>query len=55
LYDEIIQDLSIKTHHMNTDYNIYRGMKVKGWPVRTLLQGKSILFDGEWKQEKGAG
>ena len=47
--------ISAKTHHMNVDYNAYEGMKVKGWPVRTILRGKSIVVDGEWKQEKGAG
>jgi len=47
--------ISAKTHHMNVDYNAYEGMKVKGWPVRTILRGKSIVIDGEWKQEKGAG
>ena len=47
--------ISAKTHHMNVDYNAYEGMKVTGWPVRTILRGKSIVVDGEWKQEKGAG
>lgn len=47
--------ISAKTHHMNVDYNAYEGMKVKGWPVRTILRGKSIVVDGQWKQEKGEG
>jgi len=47
--------ISAETHHMNVDYNAYEGMKVKGWPVRTILRGKSIVVDGDWKQEKGAG
>ncbi|MBI9102565.1 MAG: dihydropyrimidinase [Spirochaetales bacterium] len=47
--------ISAKTHHMNVDYNAYEGMKVKGFPVRTILRGKTIVENGEWKQEKGAG
>ena len=47
--------ISAKTHHMNTDYNVYEGMKVKGWPVRTLLRGKSIVIGDEWHGEQGSG
>jgi len=47
--------ISAKTHHMNVDYNAYEGMRVRGWPVRTLLRGKSIVVEGRWQQEKGAG
>jgi dihydropyrimidinase len=47
--------ISAKTHHMAVDYNAYEGMKVKGFPVRTILRGKTICNNGEWTQEKGAG
>lgn len=47
--------ISAKTHHMNTDYNVYEGMKVKGWPVRTLLRGRSIVVGDEWRGEQGSG
>lgn len=47
--------ISAKTHHMNTDYNVYEGMTVKGWPVRTLLRGKSIVVGEQWQGKEGSG
>lgn len=47
--------VSATTHKMNVDYNVYEGMRVIGTPVRTLLRGKTIVNNGEWLQEKGAG
>jgi dihydropyrimidinase len=47
--------ISAETHHMNTDYNVYEGMKVKGWPVRTLLRGQSIVVGDEWYGQQGGG
>jgi len=47
--------ISAETHHMNTDYNVYEGMEVKGWPVRTLLRGKSIVVGQEWHGKEGSG
>lgn len=47
--------ISAETHHMNTDYNVYEGMQVKGWPVRTLLRGQSIVVGTEWHGQQGGG
>jgi dihydropyrimidinase len=47
--------ISAKSHHMNTDYNVYEGMTVKGWPVRTLLRGKSIVVGEVWHGREGTG
>ena len=47
--------ISAETHHMNTDYNVYEGMQVKGWPVRTLLRGQSIVVGTEWLGKQGGG
>lgn len=47
--------ISAETHHMNTDYNVYEGMTVQGWPVRTLLRGKSIVIGEAWHGEAGSG
>ncbi|RBO53993.1 dihydropyrimidinase [Rhodovulum sp. BSW8] len=35
-----------KMHH-GCDYTPYEGMAVKGWPVRTILRGKTVAADGE--------
>lgn len=47
--------LSAATHHMNTDYNVYEGMKVKGMPTKVFLRGKMIVDDCQWLQEQGKG
>jgi dihydropyrimidinase len=47
--------ISAKTHHMNTDYNVYEGRTVKGWPVRTLLRGTSIVIGDTWHGREGSG
>jgi dihydropyrimidinase len=47
--------ISARNHHMNTDYNVYEGMTVKGWPVRTLLRGKTIVLDDDWRGQAGGG
>ncbi|GAB4411489.1 MAG: dihydropyrimidinase [Anaerolineae bacterium] len=47
--------ISAETHHMNTDYNVYEGMQVKGWPARTLLRGQSIVVGTEWHGQQGGG
>lgn len=47
--------ISAETHHMNTDYNVYEGTIVKGWPVRTLLRGQSIVVGEQWHGQEGQG
>ncbi len=47
--------ISAKTHHMNVDYSLYEGMKVKGVPVRVYRRGE-LLVDGDtFHGEKGSG
>ena len=47
--------ISAETHHMQTDYNVYEGMTVKGWPVRTMLRGRSIVIGEAWYGAEGSG
>jgi dihydropyrimidinase len=39
--------LSAASLHMNTDYSVYEGKRVKGFPVTTLLRGQVVAWDGE--------
>jgi dihydropyrimidinase len=41
--------------HMNTDYNIYEGKRLRGWPVLTISRGEIIMKDGEFLGERGQG
>jgi dihydropyrimidinase len=47
--------LSAATHHMNTDYNVYESMQVRGMPEKVFLRGKLIVDGDQWLQEKGEG
>jgi dihydropyrimidinase len=37
------------------DWNLWDGLKVKGWPVRTVLRGQTIMLDGKPMGEPGFG
>jgi len=47
--------ISASTHHMNTDYNVYEGMTVRGMPVKVYLRGKLIVDGDQWLQKQGEG
>jgi dihydropyrimidinase len=47
--------ISARTHHMNTDYNLYEGMTVQGWPLRVLLRGRTIVDGDRWLGKAGSG
>ena len=47
----ITQDLM----HGGADYTPYEGLKVKGWPVTTIVRGKPVVLNGELVGEPGAG
>jgi dihydropyrimidinase len=47
--------ISAATHHMRTDYNVYEGMTVTGWPDKVLLRGNVIVDGDAWKGETGSG
>lgn len=41
--------------HDNTGYNPWEGRTVTGWPVHVLLRGQTIMQDGTFRGEPGAG
>jgi dihydropyrimidinase len=41
--------------HDAMDYTPYEGMKIKGWPVTTLLRGESVAHAGEFVGAAGKG
>lgn len=42
------------THH-RTDYNLYEGWKLVGYPILVFLRGNKIVDDGEWLGKAGMG
>ena len=47
--------ISAKTHHMNVDYNLYEGMKVKGTPQVVIANGQTVVEDGKFVGNSGDG
>ncbi len=47
--------LSLKSHHMNVDYSVYEGWKLKGKCKKTILRGKVVIDDGKTNVSKGYG
>src|SRR3989338_5356488 len=47
--------MGVKTSHQRTDYNLYEGWEVTGYPEKVYLRG-NLLVDGEtWNGEAGGG
>jgi len=47
--------ISARTHHMNVDYNMYEGMRVKGTPQVVISRGKVIIEKGHYAGTPGNG
>ena len=47
--------ISAKTHHMNVDYNLYEGMKVKGAPQVVIANGQTVVENGQYVGAPGDG
>jgi dihydropyrimidinase len=41
--------------HGGTDYTPYEGIKVKGWPVSTMVRGRFVVRDGALEGREGQG
>jgi dihydropyrimidinase len=41
--------------HDGSDYTPYEGLEVTGWPVLTMVRGRTVVRDGELVGEKGYG
>lgn len=41
--------------HHRTDYNLYEGWMLKGFPVQVFSRGRMIVKDREWYGERGRG
>ncbi|MFN8399810.1 MAG: dihydropyrimidinase [Anaerolineales bacterium] len=41
--------------HQRTDYNLYEGWELQGYPEKVFLRGKLIVDGDEWKGKRGDG
>ena len=56
LFDPNVErTLSAKTHHMNCDYSLFEGWKIKGNPDVVLSRGKVIVDHGQYTGRAGDG
>ena len=49
------QTLSVKSHHMNVDYNAYEGKKIRGVVETVFSRGKIVVEKGQYKGRAGDG
>ena len=47
--------ISAQTHHMNVDYSMFEGMRVKGVPQTVISRGRVIVENGEYLGSPGDG
>jgi dihydropyrimidinase len=47
--------ISAATHHMNCDYSLFEGRKIKGEPQIVLSRGKTIIENGQYTGRAGDG
>jgi len=39
----------------HSDFSLYQGWTLKGWPILTMVRGKIVMKDGEIVGSKGHG
>lgn len=52
-HKEVKYGLAYAQHR--TDYNLYEGWALQGYPVRVLSRGRTIYMDGKWLGKPGGG
>src|SRR5688572_1370603 len=52
---DIERTISAKTHHMNCDYSLFEGWKIKGKPETVLSRGKVIVENDKYVGKSGEG
>jgi dihydropyrimidinase len=56
IWDPLVEHtISSSTHHMNVDYNMYEGYKIRGQVKTVLSRGNILVKDGEWRGRIGSG
>jgi dihydropyrimidinase len=47
--------VSAATQHMNTDYNLFEGYKIKGAPTAVFVRGTQLVDGEQWVGRNGYG
>ena len=52
---DVERTISARTHHMNCDYSLFEGWKIRGAPETVLSRGKVIVENGQYVGRPGDG
>jgi dihydropyrimidinase len=55
LIDPTVSKRLTKSDFHISDYSIWEGFDIQGWPVTTILRGKVVVEDGEFRAAPGSG
>ncbi len=55
LIDPAVRKRLTKSDFHISDYSIWEGFDIQGWPVTTILRGKVVVQDGEFNAAPGSG
>jgi dihydropyrimidinase len=47
--------ISVESHHMRCDYNVYEGLTVTGMPVQVYQRGNKLVDGEQWYGSNGSG
>jgi len=52
---DITKTISVKTHQMHCDSDIFEGFEITGSPEQVIVNGKIAIRNGKWTGEEGRG
>lgn len=53
--DKTVEVTLDKLHYALSDFSLFEGWRLKGWPVMTMIDGKIVMSDGEIIGKPGTG
>lgn len=52
---ELQKTITSRNMHYHSDFSVYEGFTLRGWPVMTVAKGRIIVEDGEFRGGRGDG
>ncbi|KUO69649.1 MAG: hypothetical protein APF77_15250 [Clostridia bacterium BRH_c25] len=52
---DMTKEVAVSELHSRSDFSIYEGKKLQGWPVTTIKSGKVVVKDGKYIGQKANG
>lgn len=48
----LVKQVNVKNLYSRSDFSLYEGRKLQGWPITTIKSGKVVFKDGQFTNEK---